>query len=204
MKRLPIILLALALLAVYKISTAFGLPIEVNYQTGSYREAKSASSYIRFHMKSPDFGRIQAGFDGFVRNFSFSGVENENTVEGIVLHFRVKALDTGNAQRDKKIRALIFSGNRHPLIQVSISEPVPLGGEVILVPAQIRIGGKTHPIRLQAAVLRISGGYLVMGKSTLSMAALDVPGSWVRLARVEDRVQISFEVVVDPLTVGSR
>ena len=36
----------------------------------------------------------------------------------------------------------------------------------------------------------------------LNMA--DVPNSWGRLARVKDPVQISFEVEVDSITVGSR
>ena len=204
MKHPTTLFLALALLVAYYVPTAFGLPIEAKYQAGSYEEAKSASSYIRFHMKSIAFGRIRTRFNGFVKDFSLSGSAKGKTVEKIALRFPVKALDSNNALRDKRMRDFSLAANRHPVIEVSVTEPVPVNGKVVQVPGQIRVRGKSHPITLTVAVMRIPGGYLIMGESALSMAALDIPKPSLVVARVEDRVRITFEVVVGYLTVGSR
>ncbi|MBP9674450.1 MAG: YceI family protein [Bacteriovoracaceae bacterium] len=164
------------------------------FEFQDYKQAKEATDYIRFQMKSTKMGLVTSHFTGYAKKFEISyDLLNSNVKEGKV-SLQIKDLDTDVKGRNKKMWDYCLQEGTYNQLQVSFSEI--LLGEEKEVPAKISIRGKSYDILLKIKVTQDEKGLHVSGSSRIGLKELEIPDPSILIARVNNQVDIEFQVTL--------
>ncbi|MBC7174481.1 MAG: YceI family protein [Polyangiaceae bacterium] len=164
-------------------------------RTVRFHDDGSASSddRLRFELESTKGGVIHSKVEGHVQDFAVSYDRDGQTVRDVRLVFDVNKMDTDNGRRDEKMKDICLGADRFPTVEVSIPGAVPEHAHGS-VPARIKVRGRWHPIRLQLSARPDGSQTMIEGRASVSLSSLGVPDPSIWIARVRDRVDISFRM----------
>lgn len=153
----------------------------------------SSNDRLRFELESTKGGIIRSKVEGWVRDFTLSYDRDGEVVRDVRVTFPVRAMDTDNGRRDEKMKDICLDAARFSTVEVTIPGPIPADVHGA-VAGRIRIRGRWRPIRIRVAAQTSESNTSIEGRASVSLSALGVPDPSIWIARVRDRVDISFRM----------
>lgn len=163
-----------------------------------YETALKHPNQIRFSMQSTKLGLLASEFVGVVKQFDASCEQ-----EGEILHhgkitFKASQMDTDLGARNRKMLDLCLDNVKFPEITVDFStSTLRTDGTPRKVKGQISIRGKRYPIEATLSATPGKQGVTIHGNSAVELSALGIPDPSIAVAKVRDRVDLSFQVTLN-------
>jgi polyisoprenoid-binding protein YceI len=141
-------------------------------------------------MASTKVGLVTTSFHGYVKKFSLNYVLEGDKVKFAKLSLPVEQMDTDSEGRNSKMREQCLDYRKHPEIVLTLTETLPIDGQIHSVPATISLRGADRPIVLNVKARRDGRKILAEIDGALSLKELEVPDPSIFVARVRDRVDL--------------
>lgn len=141
-------------------------------------------------------------------SYAYTGNKNKIVFEKTLLRFNVDGLDCGMRAMNKDLKEALLS-DQYPEIIIDIKEASSTspqssideeGGARFIAKTEVTITCETNLVEIPIQINKYEiGKYRIKGETALKLCdyAIDAPTAMLGLIKVEDEINISFDLLVD-------
>lgn len=174
---------------------SFSGVIEKSYKHSDFETASKSQNFVKFSIESTKAGMWTSVVDGYVKNFDFAYEKKTNKWVSGQISFKITQLDTDSDGRDEKMHEFCLDSKKADFLVVKVNTPMQVTKNM-KVPATILIRGKEKDIGMMVSITSIDGGHIIEGSSEVSFSALQIPDPSIFIAKVADKIKISFKLKI--------
>ena len=167
-----------------------------HFEWADYEQAEKSETYLRFSGRSVKVGLLGSTFYGYVKSFDIHSDVHSDSFSHTQVEFKVVDLDTDNSARNEKMWQKCLAQSEHPVIKISISDPILKNKKDQIVHGTIQLRGAEHPIELKMGTEENETSYQVHGQTQISIQETKIPDPSILVAKLDDTIKIDFHLIV--------